>query len=60
MNDETAPETPTPPPPPTDGFVARNKAGIGLAVLAVYVVLLAIGTVAELFDIRWILDWPIY
>jgi hypothetical protein len=60
MNDDTAPKTPTPPPPPADGFAQRHKAGIGLAVLAVYVVLLAIGTVAELFDIRWILDWPIY
>jgi len=58
MNDETAPN-PTPPGAP-GGFAARHKAEIGLAILAVYVVLLAIGTVAELFDIRWILNWPIY
>lgn len=31
-----------------------------LVALTIYVVLLGIGTVAEAFDIEWILKWPIY
>lgn len=62
-------DDPTPPTPPADeaaapappaGFWQRRGADVGLAVLAVYVVLLAVGTAAELFDIQWILDLPIY
>lgn len=36
------------------------KGWVLLAALAVYVILLGIGTIAEAFDIQWILDWPIY
>jgi len=61
MSDEN---TPTSPPgadaPPAPGLWQRRGADIGLAILAVYVVLLAIGTLAELLDIQWILDLPIY
>lgn len=42
------------------GFWARYGTGIALGALVLYVILLAIGTVAELFDIQSILDWPIY
>jgi hypothetical protein len=42
------------------GFWQRRGADVGLGILAVYVVLLAIGTAAEWFDIQWILDLPIY
>jgi|GEM_PF-3448179 hypothetical protein len=61
---EVAPEPASEPAAAPDeapaGWLSRHGADVGLAVLAVYVVLLAIGTVAELFDIQWILDWPIY
>ena len=38
----------------------NGKAGWYVGVLWLYVLLLAVGTVAELMDIRWILDLPIY
>lgn len=43
-----------------DTFWGRNGANIGLAVLALYVTLLVIGTVAEIFDIDSILNWWIF
>lgn len=43
-----------------DSFWARHGDDVVLALLLLYVVLLGIGTVAELFDIRSILSWPIY
>ncbi len=42
------------------GFWARYQSDILLALLFVYVLLLGIGTVAELFHIESILRWPIY
>jgi len=42
------------------GFWNRHGANIGLALLVIYVILLAIGTVAEIFDIESILDWWIF
>ena len=41
-------------------FWGRHGANIGLAVLVLYVILLAIGTVAEIFNIESILDWWIF
>ena len=43
-----------------DTFWGRNGANIGLAVLVLYVILLAIGTVAEIFNIDSILNWWIF
>lgn len=60
MTDETTAST------GTDGGTApgtwwrRHKTDIGLGLLGLYVLLLAVGTVAELFDIRWILALPIF
>ncbi len=34
--------------------------GLYLALFALYVLILAVGTVGELFHIQWILDLPIY
>jgi hypothetical protein len=42
------------------GFWEKHRSNIFLALLFVYVVLLGIGTVAELFHIESILRWPIY
>jgi len=44
----------------TGSFWARRGDDVVLALLLVYVILLGIGTVAELFEIRSILSWPIY
>jgi hypothetical protein len=61
MSEDTSPNShPGAEAPPGPGLWQRRGADIGLAILAVYVVLLAIGTLAELLDIQWILDLPIY
>ena len=39
---------------------ARYKGEIGLTVLILYVLLLGLGTVGELWDVDWILDLPIF
>lgn len=41
-------------------FWAKHGPNIGLAVLIIYVILLGIGTAAELFDIEPILNWWIF
>lgn len=41
-------------------FWSRHGANIGLAVLIIYVILLAIGTAAEIFEIDSILNWWIF
>jgi hypothetical protein len=64
MHDDPTPSTPpaagAAAPEAPNGFWQRRGADVGLAVLAVYVVLLAVGTVAELLDVQWILNLPIY
>jgi len=42
------------------GFWAKHQSNVLLALLFLYVILLGIGTVAELFHIDSILRWPIY
>lgn len=44
----------------TRGFFKKHGPEIGLAVLVLYVILLGIGTMAEVFEIQWILDWWIF
>lgn len=41
-------------------FTRNYKSEIGLTVLMLYVFLLGLGTVGELWDIEWILDLPIF
>lgn len=41
-------------------FWGRNGANIGLVVLVLYVIILLIGTVAEIFNIDSILNWWIF
>ncbi len=58
----------TPPQVPTSNnpfsrlkqLAQKYKAEIGLAVLALYVFLLGLGTIGELWDVEWILDLPIF
>lgn len=42
------------------GFFKKHGPEIGLAVLIIYVILLGIGTIAEVFEIQSILDWWIF
>lgn len=39
------------------GFFDKHGSQLVLAGLIIYVVLLAIGTFADIFKIQWILDW---
>ena len=41
-------------------FGSKYKGEIGLAGIILYVFLLGLGTVGELWDIEWILDLPIF
>ena len=43
-----------------ESFWAKHGNDVILALLFVYVILLGIGTVAELFHIESVLSWPIY
>lgn len=42
------------------GFFKKYGPELGLAVLIIYVILLGIGTIAEVFEIQSILDWWIF
>ncbi|MDH3976482.1 MAG: hypothetical protein OEV42_19640 [Deltaproteobacteria bacterium] len=46
--------------PKEETFWSRHGANIGLVVLIIYVILLAIGTAAEIFEIDSILNWWIF
>ena len=39
---------------------SKYKGEIGLAVLVLYVFLLGLGTIGEVWDVEWILDLPIF
>lgn len=54
------PGTPTQPLQRIKQFAGKYKAEIGLAVLILYVFLLGLGTVGEVWDVEWILDLPIF
>ena len=41
-------------------FGSRYKGEIGLGILILYVFLLGLGTVGEVWDVEWILDLPIF
>ncbi|NIQ03541.1 MAG: hypothetical protein GWO19_25285 [Nitrospinaceae bacterium] len=67
MNDEFTPETEateSDSPPTLLGsvrqFWGRYKAGIGIGILFLYVALLGLGTVGEVWDVEWILDLPLF
>ena len=53
-------ESPTKPLQRVKIFCSKNKGQIGLVVLILYVFLLGLGTVGEVWDIEWILDLPIF
>ena len=39
---------------------SKYKGEIGLTVLVLYVFLLSLGTIGEVWDVEWILDLPIF
>ena len=41
-------------------FGSKYKGEIGLSVLMIYVFLLGLGTVGEVWEVEWILDLPIF
>ena len=41
-------------------FGSKYKGEIGLSVLILYVFLLGLGTVGEVWDVEWILDLPLF
>ena len=41
-------------------FFKKNKEKLGLGALAVYVFLLGLGTIGEIWEIEWILDLPLF
>ncbi|MFQ5483162.1 MAG: hypothetical protein ACE5ER_10425 [Nitrospinaceae bacterium] len=47
-------------PPESPSFWKKHKGELGLALLFLYLILLGLGTIGELFDIEWILDLPLF
>ncbi len=41
-------------------FFQKNKEKFGLGALVVYVFLLGLGTIGEIWEIEWILDLPLF
>ncbi|MEK9627822.1 MAG: hypothetical protein VW455_02245 [Nitrospinota bacterium] len=41
-------------------FFQKNKEKLGLAALVVYVLLLGLGTIGEIWEVEWILDLPLF
>lgn len=41
-------------------FFHQYKAAIGLGVLILYIVLLGLGTIGEIWEVEWILDLPLF
>ncbi len=44
----------------SDGWLAMNKGNLLFGLLVLYVLLLGLGTVGELFEVEWILHLPIF
>ena len=41
-------------------FFQKNKDKLGLGALLVYILLLGLGTIGEIWEIEWILDLPLF
>lgn len=41
-------------------FFKKNKEKLVLGALAVYVLLLGLGTIGEIWEVEWILDLPLF
>ena len=45
---------------PIRNFWEKYKGEIGLAVMVIYLFLLGLGTIGEVWEVEWILDLPIF
>tara|TARA_B100000315_G_scaffold177394_1_gene165982 strand:- start:2978 stop:3211 length:234 start_codon:yes stop_codon:yes gene_type:complete len=45
---------------PIRNFWEKYKGEIGLAVMIIYLFLLGLGTIGEIWEVEWILDLPIF
>ena len=54
------PEPPTGETVETDSWLGKNKENLLLGLLVLYVLLLGLGTIGELFEIEWILNLPLF
>ena len=41
-------------------FFKRNKEKLGLGALVIYLLILGLGTIGEIWEIEWILDLPLF
>ncbi len=41
-------------------FAYKNRGELGMAALGIYLFLLGLGTVGEIWDVQWILDLPLF
>lgn len=41
-------------------YFQKYKTGIGLTVLILYILLLGLGTIGEIWEVEWILDLPLF
>jgi hypothetical protein len=54
-------EDPQPGPAQTPaGWWATHRQQVGVAIFCLYVALLLLGTIGELFDVEWILNLPLW
>jgi hypothetical protein len=53
QNTPSNPETSSP-------LKGKYKAGIGLCILVLYLMLLGLGTIGEVWEVEWILDLPLF
>lgn len=47
-------------PRPKVNFWKKHKGEIGLVIMFIYLFLLGLGTIGEIWEIEWILDLPIF
>lgn len=45
---------------PLSNFWEKHKGKIGLVIMFIYLLLLGLGTVGEIWEIEWILDLPLF
>ncbi len=45
---------------PIRNFCEKYKGEIGLTVMIIYLLLLGLGTIGEIWEVEWILDLPIF
>jgi hypothetical protein len=52
--------TPAPADSGIKGLVKKYKSQVGAGLLILYILLLGLGTIGEIWEIKWILDLPLF